>query len=302
MRNTKLVEKESVVMNKMRKRIISFMVIVFTLAAGVGVFAWFTNDSEATIEEMKFAVGSIGNLKIAKVNEGGSGPDTYGTAVSLSDTTFTLSPVTTKDGTNFFAPVYVNGAVDNVKEITNHTTLTTKYVYEKEFYLKMEDGGSGVSDEYSVFLMGKRGETLKTYFKAKTTDSTSASYAARVSFTMTHYNGGSPVEKTIIYEPNSEGTFSATKADIGPSVSSAYNLYSTVQQQTTGIFEGGNGNDSAQLFSIKAGVDYKVTMRIWLEGCDAQCGNEIASDAILAHFVFGAAAVSNVEETTVATP
>lgn len=122
----------------------AFLLVV----GGIGTFAWFSVSNRARVENLALIADHSGNLQIA--DDLGNKPGTYSDVLDLTKATGAselknkvLSPVTTKDGVNFFAPVYnaSTQSVDSVTAISNKEELKKYYIYEKSFYLKA--GGSG---------------------------------------------------------------------------------------------------------------------------------------------------------------
>ena len=188
--------------------------------------------------------------------------------------------------------------VTGVKQITDTQKLSTRYVYEKTFYLKAGPnpnlGGNVVGTEgkmYNVYLAGNTGSAGSTEGtdvtaaagKTRTSNDTAAN-SMRISFQL---EDGT----MIIYEPNADASNADTKrAEDG--VKNQYGTYTTLKQSKDGYFiSSTNSYDSPVLFSIKEGVDVKVTMRVWIEGTDLDCTNSIVLDEIAARFQFMSADV-----------
>ena len=210
-----------------------------------------------------------------------------------------LNPVTTKDGISFYSPLYTGNAVTGVKQVTDVQKLSSRYVYEKTFYLKAGPnpnlGGSVVATEgklYNVYLAGRAGtsQTEGTYVSAAQTGNgavgATAANSMRISFQL---DDGT----MVILEPNADATNTDTKrAEDG--VKNQYGTYTTLKQSKDGHFIGDtNTYDSPSLFTIKEGVDVKVTMRVWIEGTDVDCTHSIVLDEILARFEFMSGDVVN---------
>lgn len=286
------------------------MVIVSLIVLSISTYAWFLITNTPKVENITLTADTIGDLRIADIKDDGEGnevPDTYGNEVDLQDKISInsyLSPVTTKDGLTFFSPVYNEGEVTDLSEVTDETKLHTKYVYEKTFFLRAgeEDVDANKAKNYDIFLVGySTKENSGCYVTQKgnniTGDEITAANAVRISFT---FEGGiSGKAETVIYEPNVdkhnngvEGTnmafFSyngADKEDYG----TGKNGPATIQQYNNGrsfFPNSGNPARSNSLVTIKEGEDIKVTMRIWLEGTDEDCDNEIAADQIAGQIQF----------------
>ena len=99
---------------------------------------------------------------------------------------------------------------------------------------------------------------------------------SRVSFQL-----GDATPVAGVYEPNYDGTIANPTTATGPNLSV---VTSTHKQKATGIFDAAaldadkptNTGDSPKLFEITGDTATKVTVRVWFEGTDDQCCDEIA--------------------------
>lgn len=275
---------------KENKKYIVFSTICFCLAVSMGAFAWFSIMNKSQVTELALSSGTEGNLLIAGAN--GSGPGEYKTEISLNESGdgVVLNPVTTKEGRTFYSPVYADGEVVNVKEITSHDDLVNEYIFEKDFYLKVENSGRGSSDEYYIFLTSNvngQGSYFKDVSPGADSNDTAAN-AIRISLTIG--------EKTVVYEPNSDGRNTSTEFAVDKVSTGGYNGYSTEKQNKEGIFvDSTNGSGSNYLFKVKADVDNKVTMRIWIEGKDVDCTNSIQLDEVVGNLQFSSISLKNAQ-------
>lgn len=283
-----------------RKLIMTICVMVLLLSTAT--FAWFSESNTPRVTNLALMAGASGSLLIA--DDTGNGPGTYGEILDLSMAVGAdqmddaiLNPVTTKDGISFYSPLYTGNVVTGVKQITDAQKLSSRYVYEKTFYLKAGPnpnlGGNVVTTEgklYNVYLAGHTGtsQTEGTHVtaaqtKTRTTNDTAAN-SMRISFQL---EDGT----MIIYEPNADASNADTKrAEDG--VKNQYGTYTTLKQSKDGHFiDSTNSYDSPVLFTIKEGQDVKVTMRVWIEGTDLDCTNSIVLDEIMARFQFMSADV-----------
>lgn len=264
-----------------------FIVAILVLLASTIAYAWFSVMNKASVNNLALSAGTEGNLLIANVN--GNRPGTYGNEIDLTAANAAkaiLNPVTTLEGREFYSPVYSGGRVVNVEKITNTQELTTQYIYEKQFYLKVDCEGRGDQEDYYIFLTSNT-DNKGTYVKdaVEGLDDTAAN-AVRISFTV---DG-----KTVIYEPNFDGDNKSDEVAEDLVFQGGYNSYATVKQISSGIFaDSGNGNDSEYLFIFPANTDKLVTMRIWIEGKDKDCANSIELDDIIGHFEFSSISLRN---------
>lgn len=273
----------------MKKKNIKKIVVVAILVLLVSTIAygWFSVRNKANVNNLALSAGTEGDLLIANVN--GNVPGTYGSEIDLStsnDANAILNPVTTLEGREFYSPVYSGSRVVSVEKITDMQELTTKYIYEKQFYLKVDCEGRGSEDDYYIYLTSNAGDR-GTYVKdAVISSEDTAANAIRISFTI---DG-----ETVVYEPNFDGDNKSNEIAEDLVFQGGYNSYSTVKQISSGIFaDSGNGNDSEYLFTIPANTDKLVTMRIWIEGKDKDCANSIELDDLIGHFEFSSISLRN---------
>ena len=291
-----------------KPKLIELVLTICVLLAvlSTATYAWLSHSKTPRVTNLSILAGGPGVLQIADANA--NGPLEYGTKLDLSKAlgasemeTMVLNPVTTKDGTTFFAPIYTGNTVVNVKAITDEELLHTKYVYEKVFYLKASpnpnlDEESIIISEgkmYDIFLIGPaislehKGTHVYQAEDAKGSSvlGDTAVNAIRISFEL---EDGT----VVIYEPNSNVSNNDThRAE--DRVKDEYGNYATIKQYKNGKFiNSNNGDDSPILFTIEEGKDVKVTMRVWIEGTDLDCTDSIELDKITAMFEFMSTEVS----------
>lgn len=268
--------------NKRKKKIIFTIILTFIIS--IVAYGWFSINNRADVNNLAISAGTEGNLLIAEATN--NGPGTYGNKINLSaGDDVVLNPVTTIEGREFYSPIYSGEDVVSVKKITNNTELTNGYIYEKQFYLKVENEGRGNNGNYYIYLVANAGNN-GTYVKdAENTSGDTAANSVRVSFTIDN--------ETVVYEPNADGNNISSEM-AGDRVSNTYNSYATEKQNRQGVFtNSSNGNDSNYLFDIEADRDKLVTMRIWIEGKDKDCANSIELDDLLAQFQFSSISIKN---------
>ncbi len=287
-----------------RKGIIIICVTILLLSTAT--FAWFSESNTPKMSNLALMAGASGSLLIA--DDTGNGPGTYDETLDLSQASGAnlmdeaiLNPVTTKDGISFYSPLYTGNAVTGVKQVTDAQKLSSRYVYEKSFYLKAgpnpKNGGSIIATEgklYNIYLAGRAGtsQTEGTYVTAAPDanggTSDTAANSMRISFEL---EDGT----MVILEPNADATNEDTKrAEDG--VKNQYGTYTTLKQSKDGHFivaGSANSYESPVLFTITEGQDVKVTMKVWIEGTDVDCTNSIVLDEIIARFQFMSADVVN---------
>lgn len=266
----------------------AFLLVV----GGIGTFAWFSVSNRARVENLALIADHSGNLQIA--DDLGNKPGTYSDVLDLTKATGAselkdkvLSPVTTKDGVNFFAPVYnaATQSVDSVSAISNKQELKKYYIYEKSFYLKAGavDGNKvgNIKRVYDIALYGVNNNNRNSgsFIYQPSAKGDTAANSVRVSFTLD--NG-----KSYIYEPNCD-VHNSDNNRANDGVKSEYGKYNAYQQKGTGSFVKSNKtNESEKLFTIDENVNVKVTMRIWIEGTDTDCTNSIGANTMAGQIQF----------------
>lgn len=268
--------------NKTKKKII--FTLILTFAISMAAYGWFSINNRADVNNLAISAGTEGNLLIA--DKVGNGPGTYGNKIDISSgQDVVLNPVTTIEGREFYSPVYSGEDVVSVKKITNNDELTNGYIFEKQFYLKVENEGRGSNGNYYIYLVANSGDNGTFVKDVGNTTGDTAANSIRVSFTIDN--------KTVVYEPNYDGN-NISNEMAGDRVSGTYNSYDTEKQNRQGIFtSANNGNDSNYLFDIEADKDKLVTMRIWIEGKDKDCANSIELDDLSAQFQFSSVSIKN---------
>lgn len=292
-------KKKKIVKKAKKVRGIVMMTLLCVLMMSAATYAWFTLSKTAKIANLTMTVGEATGLQIAKNVGTSESPSvgTYGGVLTFGDSedghpykiTGKLLPATTVDGKNFLKPVYnddgeVSGTVAADSKLDNSTALADSegYYYETTFYLKalgsqnvnvvLKAGASlpssGIVSESDAptgtYVLGKSGETKDGDYHGF--------QAVRISLTAQ--------SQTLIYEPNfnvhgTDGTAATQIATITP-------VTATSKQNANGTWDGGQ----TQTLTLSAGADTLVTMRIWIEGTDTDCVNEISLDNIIAQLQF----------------
>jgi len=285
-----------------KKKIRLMLTICLLIMALSGVtYAWFEQGNRLKVTNLSLMASGSEILEIA--DDLGNGPGEYESKLDLNVTEGKLEPVTTKNGTSFYAPVYVGNTVVSVKPITDDKQLDL-YIYEKSFYLRVRqntDSEDGIivseGKVYDVFLAGtstnlENGGTHVYQLpdvNGGTTELDTAVNAIRISFEL----GDGTV---VIYEPNADRTNRDTNR-AEDQVKNEYGRYETYKQAMDGRFmDSENSQNSPKLFQMKENEDVKVTMRVWIEGTDLDCTDSIAWDKMMAMFEFFSKEVSDQNE------
>ena len=281
------------------------MAFVCVVMMGGGTYAWFTMSNTARVNSLKLNVAAEGNLRIAKENKGAysnwQNVNNNVTWFEDEETVKTLYPCTADTDLVMKKPLYSSEKnVNKLETIDNSENSADKDVYylEQKFYLFMDEGGDTNNATYNVCLVqndqnATTDDTKGTYFVGGT-ESDLAEYCARVSF-----QAG---EAKAVYEPNSDGTI-ANPTIATTSYSGHTPFVSKHQQSKDGAFthvDSGvkplNDGDSDALFTIQGDTPTEVTVRVWFEGTDAQCCNEIQLNDIVAQLKFVANKATTTQE------
>lgn len=269
-------QKQNVSRRDARSKIILMCLCIALL--GTATFAWFTVSNTPRVNNLALVAATTGDLKIADAEAGPYGDEldlATGSGGNMSNVE--LNPVTTQNGRDFYAPVYTESTVTGVENIPEGE-LNTNYVYEKTFWLRAETNSSSVrrNRRFDVYFVGIRSEGGGTFVENASSSDWAAS-AVRISFTL---DDGT----TFIYEPNADSNVNGERAVNG--LPGSYGGYSTIQQSSNRRFNNSNDNNSEKLFTIPENTPTRVVMRVWIEGTDNDCVNEISASDILGQIQF----------------
>lgn len=237
----------------------------------------------------------------------------------------TLADLNGNNGTNYVMckPIYAGeeGKVTLLSEITasdkvlkdsdvSGDAASEGYYYEKDFYLRVNaDGTYDITLKAGTFEDNKA--TGGTYVGEKNdngasqlsteeesdADTLPAASAIRIAF----YTVSGNTESIIaVYEPNINYVKTGKASSIAgigyqDQNYSLFNIQSpggsivAARQSVDGKFihsSTGTSNDSDVLFTMSGGQDNHYRMKVWIEGTDAQCYNEIALNSILGQIQF----------------
>lgn len=310
MKKTKETKQTKGFISKAKKlRSVVMMVLLCVLMMSAATYAWFTLSNTAKVANLTMKVGEATGLQIAK--DTGTQPGTYGSVLTFDDgqtpiykITGKLLPATTTDGRVFSKPTYNdNGEVTRVVATTDSEKLTNAtsnaedegYYYETTFYLK-------ALGENGMTIQLKKGESMPTvnpiadttngatgtYVLEKNGSTSDKGYYGVQSIRISLSVGEGESVQTLIYEPNNDSHGSGgTLASLSSGTSIAGPTSTSIQS--------GNGRftSQSQTISLVGNQDTKVTMRIWIEGTDTDCVNEISLHDIIAQLQFEEATTTN---------
>lgn len=232
-----------------RKRLIVFLSILAVLGLTTSTYAWFTVNTFAGIKEFELNISTGEDLRVSMENHGSDINqyvhvitnemiDGYLRKYNTSLKDLLLAPVTTVDGSRF---TYKNGTV--VKENEHGTYLEFKcwFIGTRDMYVHLTTEGVE-SDEY------KGVPTTKASSDSPAPQSDIVK-AIRMGF-QTDTDGN----KT--WEPNKGNPATRLTTFDLPSGTMDY-------------------NNSNQLFSLDKLTPKQATLRLWMEGEDPECDNDV---------------------------
>lgn len=260
---------------KKRFKTALIMSLVCIVLLSGATYAWFTIANKATVNRLALQVVSDGRLYIADTRENITKKES---TLDLTDSlNKVLYPCTTEDGKTMYKPVYS----DN-----NHVTGSNPieageksfYYYETDLWLMVEETlAENANNNYYDITLGKAdgadGTTIDAISKSH------PEYCLRISFECG--------DTVAVYEPHSDEHLTGVQGvdyafNTLPGLSSSVPVH---KQLSTGRFGGETGTvyyegDSSALFTIKGNEPTKVTVKIWFEGTDNDCMNEIQAEKI----------------------
>ncbi len=283
------------------------MMCVMVAMMSTASYAWFTLSASPTVTNMQMtATTTGGGLKVAN-DEGTGEPAAFYGSINIKDTdTKVLKPVTPGSTTGkltFKSPIYTGNTVTGLADIPD--SELEQYVAKYEFWVKsMADETSGGNVGVGI-ICGAATQTadleiadndapvnvegsLVRENAAVSTKEVKAPYAVRVGFVInTATNGADPTSGDItIWEPNSD--VKATDAGLAPVAEGVPKAAAAdlISNSDGTIVTGGAGNVSDVMFELPKGGAAKVTMFVWLEGSDNECGDKIQAGSLEAQIQF----------------
>ncbi len=279
-------------MNKYRKFLFCMTLLFTMLLFTMGTYAWIARSWTPQIEYPKMSIATTGALIIAFEDE--NGEESVYNEVDMNELSglgeFALKQVSSLDGREFISANF-NPILDGGVPIYDEN-IKGKYI-ETEFWVKTQY-------EADEELKGRIKEVYihpDSYIKYNPADendtSENAELAIRISIELENINGNKPYilcesrntpdGADLIY---SNSLVAALPSSVGKNIFTAYPddttlLARTYQTHTVYDLNYFDGSSSDRvLFTLDAASVQKVTVRIWLEGCDDYCVNEIAGKAL----------------------
>lgn len=288
-REKKKVDNEKLIKSAKKVRSIIMMTLICIMLLTAATYAWFKLSDSARVTNLALTVSGENGLLIAPAATANT-PGTYtgqlkfGTDIDGSvgngvkyQINGKLLPATTTDGRSFRKPVYdandgsivtgVSALASGEGRLTSASSSNGEgYYYETVFWLKAVSSG-----DIKVTLADKNAGGEGTYTTVENSTKANGAAAVRMSFTTDR-------NETLVYEPNADvtpGTGYTSAKD-----NSRAAAYSDTMKQTSA----GKFTNTKTLTISNTGT--KVTMRIWIEGTDTMCVNEIMAEQIQAQLQF----------------
>lgn len=277
-------------------RNVVMMVLVCVLMLSAATYAWFTLSKNARVASLSMSVGEESSLMIAPDTDRKGTPGNYGnvlefgsdlgTGVTTYKIKYALQPATVDTNQIVYSPDYddtglkVDGVnvVDegNYMKDTSDNGSEKYYCYETTFYLKTA-GKKPVNVQLQATKLDDtytEPSTGGTYILNENAENHAAA-AIRISLSDTSNN-------TIVYEPLSNDHYKSTDV-----VESAEDTRTTKKTIVTTSAQESNGSIPTQSTKLSVSPDgTRITMRIWLEGTDSECVNQIMGSDIAGQIAF----------------
>lgn len=246
---------------RVKRRTTFLLSIIAMLVLVTSTLAWFTLSNFASVNDIQLKISVAPELFVDIENQGSDDLSLWKKTITtdMVNTALTstgaptldqqlLDPVTSSDGISFFSQSGTNREANK----TSYIEFKLWFIATKEMYVHL----SG----QTVEITAKDG-TVTTGTSSVTTTETDARAdivnAVRVSFE----DGGT----AAIWEPN-QGT--------------PVNNQNTFDVSTT-------FNDSTRIFHLDAMTPKEITVRIWAEGNDPECDNDVQNADVAFNFLFG---------------
>lgn len=232
-----------------RKRLIAFLSILAVLGLTTATYAWFTVNTFAGVEDFELNISTGEDLRVSMENHGSDIDkyvhvitnemiDSYLRKYNTSLKDMILSPVTTNNGSSF---TYQHGNAAKENERGSYLEFKCWFIGTCDMYVHLTKDGA--NDEEHAFVDGSK---VSTTSPAPQSDIVKA---IRMGF-QTDTDGN----KT--WEPN-KGT-PATRL-------STFDFPSGTMDY----------NNSNQLFSLDKLTPKQATLRLWMEGEDPECDDDV---------------------------
>lgn len=299
MENTKKAKKRVRTKGQKIRSIIMMALLCIAMLSGA-TYAWFTLSNTARVTNMQLTVGDVTGLQIAPDISGSAG--TFSATYDLNKDNAgifkgKLLPATTINGKDFLKPVYdddgkvCNTSSEGVNKFDSSSTETNKegYYCEIPFWLKslgtnvtvsLKAGSEYDADDNLIKPEGAKGTYILNQTGTANDNKVKGAAAIRVSLTVCDGADNAEGNTVLVYEPNSDySTAGVTKAEDKRDNKNV--VTSNVKQNQDGSFTG-----TPATFDLTKDKATKIIMRVWLEGTDLQCANEIALSNLVGQIQF----------------
>lgn len=286
-------KKKKIVKKAKKVRGIVMMTLLCVLMMSAATYAWFTLSKTAKLANLTMTVGDVTGLQIAE--DKGTTPVESDWKGTIEGGTFVgkLLPATTTNGIDMLKPEYDdNGAVKSTvaadtKITKNSLSSDEGYWIETSFYLRArgEDAGTTnikLANGENIGNNGIWSEDVNvnskyngTYVLSKNVISTDILPGAAVRISLQKNTENS----TKVFEPNSSYNTNATYVATDNRDNKGV-ITSDVTQDMSGACS------EAVILTLNNNEATKITLRIWIEGGDPQCGNEISAKDIITQLKF----------------
>ncbi len=307
MSETKVSKKQQAKKRNMRNTVIMAVLSVVLLSSAT--FAWFTLSNTAKITNLSLSVNEASDLMIASVPDSGDPdynsllelqvpadtilkPATLGQFDTITTDTMLKDVRDVNDIDKVVAYEAVDTATEVIKEGDTYDEQKSYYYFEKEFYLKSNGTTSlGIALQKGEFTGDKA--TDGTYVAKNVNDepvqvTTETEYTAAAALKIAFFNEAGKV--LAVYEPNTNNNAGNNADAISATVELADSKTLTgytenvITQKMDGTFA--DADTSNVLFNLTSGKDCKVIMRVYIDGEDKECVNQISLSEILGNLKF----------------
>ncbi len=238
-----------------RTRLSIFLLILLLVSMITTTFAWFTISSTSTVHNMEITIGTSVDLRISDENHGNVISE-YSHAITEVEINKQLAAYETTMDDMLLDPLRSSNGVDL---FTEHGTTPVEpnkntYLEFELFFIATEDMWVHLTPNESE----PGAEDGTSVFTSSTGTKADIVNCVRVSFT------DEETGATAIYEPNKG---------------------SSVSGQTTFDITNGFSNNT-RLFHLDRETAKKITVRVWIEGNDPQCDDDVQSANLQMQFNF----------------
>lgn len=283
-------EKNQKKVKKIRSTIMMLLLCVLLMSAAT--YAWFTLSNTAKVSNLTMTVGDVTGLQIADdTDSANKKPADNEWKQATNAVTFKgkLLPATTTNGTSFLKPVYnengdVSGTASTTEKLDKNTEDINAEGYYIEFYFWLKALGKaggqttvkldeGKSLNNGIYPEAQNPSGTYSLSKENGVSDVLPSAAVRMSLV----NG----EDVKVFEPNFDFNTSASQKATDSRLSTDAKA-SDIQQNIDGTF----ASASTNVLTLQNNTPTRITLYLWIEGTDPQCGNEIAAKDIISQLKF----------------